>query len=133
MIHKIYIFQYVAAITGLVFALILLYTIFKGSNRDKLISVGIFSICVIAYIWCTLRINNHNAKAELFYGLHELSSYNNSGYYSIEILPNRIYKLYKNKELINSGECDLSIKGNESPMLLIDGKIFGVGEYKLKK
>lgn len=133
MIHKVYILQGVSLIAIVVFILITLYVLYKGNKRDKNISIGLLTLSIVLYVVSTVKINLYIAKAEKFYGNYELSHYNNSSDYSIEILPDRLYKLYNKNELINTGNWDLSIDNDELPLLLINGEIFGVDDLEIIK
>lgn len=132
MIHKVYIIKWIALVLGIIFLIITLYSLFKRNKRDRIISICIFCLCVVAYTSAVLQIEFHNEKAKIFYGKHKLINYNNSSNYSIEILPNRVYKLYKNETVSNVGEWDVVVEHNKPKMLLIGGKIFGTGEYELE-
>jgi hypothetical protein len=105
---------------------------FRGIKRDKLIAVSIFSICLILYISGEIRIRAHNSKAKVYFGTHQLVNYNNSPEYSVEILPNNEYKLFKHSSLKTTGEWELSISSDNSTRLLLDGQVFGLGEYEIK-
>jgi hypothetical protein len=133
LIHKLYTLQWIALIIGLVFLLIAIYALFKGTRRDKFISIGILSICLVVYIVGELRINHHNKTASIYYGKHELMNYLDSENYSLEVLPNGIYNIYEHDKFVRTGEWELSIDDKKSPMLILNGNIFGIGEYQLKK
>jgi hypothetical protein len=105
-----------------IFLIISVYTLFRGIKRDKIIAFSIFLLCVLGYIFAQLRIDFHNAKAETYFGTHELLNYNNSSEYLI----------FDNEDTVNLGTWELSVSDDNSTMLLIDGKIFGVGELDLK-
>lgn len=132
MIHKTYIQQWIVLIVGIIFLFIFLYTLFRGIKRDKIIAFSVFSICLILYVFGEIKINNHNAKAEIYFGTHELASYNNSENYFIEILPNNKYRIFNQYDTIVNGEWQLSVSKDNSSLLLHDGRIFGVAEYKVK-
>jgi len=50
----------------------------KGVKRDKIISIILFLIFGMGYLITEIKINTHNAKAQKYYGVHDLNDYNNS-------------------------------------------------------
>lgn len=79
-----------------------------------------------------LKINSHNKKAEIYFGTHDLVLYDNSENFKIEILSDNRYKIFNNQGITINGEWELAVKEDNSTMLLIDGKIFGVGELDVR-
>lgn len=132
MIHKIYTEQWIVLIIGAVFLSISVYTLFRKIKRDKIIAISIFSFYFILYIVGEIRIRTHNSKAKKYFGTHQLLDYNNSGNYRIEILPKNTYRIYNDQGTTATGEWQLSVSNDNSTMLLLDGRIFGIGEYKIK-
>jgi len=132
MIHKLITQQWIVLIIGVVFLLISVYTLFRGIKRDKIIAISIFSICLVFYIVGEVRIRTHNSKAKKYFGVYKLVNYNNSENYRIEILPNNAYMIFKDQDTIVNGKWELSVSKNNSTMLLLDGRIFGIGELEIK-
>lgn len=119
-------------IVGIIFLIISVYTLFRGIKRDKIIAISIFSICLILFVLGEVKIRSHNSKAKIYFGKHQLVNYNNSENYSIEILPNNKYRVFDDHDTIVNGEWELSVSKDNSTMLLLDGKVFGIGEYDIK-
>lgn len=131
MIHKIYILQWMTLIAGIISILMCFYSIFRGNKRDKIISFLLFFFSSVGYLITELRISNHNAKASIYLGVHELRNYHNSSHFKLEILPENKYLIYNEKDTVNKGKWDLSVSNDNSTLLLLDGEIFGIGELEV--
>lgn len=132
MIDKLYIQQWIALIVGIIFLIISIYTLFKGVKRDKVIAIGVFLICTIMYFTAEIRIRNHNAKAAVYFGIHQLVDYNNSADCQIEIFPDNTYLVFDHKDKLLHGEWKLIIADDQPNRLMLDGSIFGVGEFAIE-
>ncbi len=131
MIHKLNTLQWIILLLGLVFLIFSIYTLIRGAKRDKIISLTFLFLSVVGYILAEIRINNHNAKAFNYFGVHKLKGYNNSKDNKIEILPNNKYLIFNNKDTIVKGIWELSVSKDNSTILLLDGRIFGIGELEI--
>lgn len=78
--------QWILLVVGCIFLIISVYSLFRDFRRDKVIAICVFLFCLLGYFLAELRINSHNSKAEIYPGTHQLSYYNNSEDYKIEIL-----------------------------------------------
>ncbi|XOV67632.1 MAG: hypothetical protein ACFHU9_00400 [Fluviicola sp.] len=132
MIHKLYTQQWIVLIVGVIFLIISVYALLRGTKRDKIIALSIFSACLIFYITGEITIRNHNAKAEKYFGTYQLVNYNNSENYRIEILPNNAYRIFNDQDTIVIGEWQLSVAEDNSTLLLLDGEIFGIGAFDVE-
>lgn len=79
-----------------------------------------------------IRIRSHNAKASSYFGKHDLLDYNNLEDCTLEILPNNKYRVYNHHDTIANGKWELSVLDDNSTMLLLNGRVFGIGEYETK-
>lgn len=121
-----------ALIVGCLFLIVSVYVLFRSVKRDKIIAISIFLCCSIVYILTELKINSHNAKAEIYFGVYDLVLYDNSTDCKIEILSENRYKIFNDRGVILNGEWELMVKDDNSTMLLMDGKIFGVGDLDIR-
>ena len=132
MIDNIIVQQWIVLIIGVLFLIISIYTLFRGIKRDKIIAIGIFSFCLIFYVAAEVRIRSHNSKAKKYFGIHQLVKYNNSENYKLEILENNTYLIFNGQDTIVQGEWQLSVASDNSTMLMLDGRIFGLGAFEIK-
>lgn len=131
MIQKLYILQWIALIFGIVFLLVSIYTLTRKIKRDRIIAISVFFICLLVYFFTALRINSVNSKAEVYIGTHELKSYNNSSEFRVEILPDKKYRIFDDKDTIKNGKWKL-INSKKTVIIALDGQMFGVGELAIK-
>jgi len=132
LIDRIYTQQWIALIVGTFFLFISIYAIFRGKRRDKIISISIFSICLIVYVLDEFKIQSHNSKADKYLGVHELVRYNNSNDYKIEIFPDNKYQVFNSKDTLPMGTWEVHVSNDNSTLLILSGGVFGVSEYKIK-
>ena len=132
MIHKVYILKWIVLIAGIIFLILSIYSLIKGTKRDKLISIALLSLSIAGYFFAEIRIKNHNSKASIYFGVHQLKNYNNSTDYKIEIFPENKYLIFNYQDTIADGTWQLSVSNDNSTILLIDGRMFGVGELDIK-
>lgn len=133
MIHKVYIYQLVSLVGIGISSIILIYSLFKSSKRDKIRVLLILAICSFFYLFATLKINYHNRKASVFFGNHKLVNYYNKNNCSIEILDDQTYKIYNRNGILNKGKWELIVVRGETKALLINGEVLGVGVLKITK
>lgn len=112
--------------------LISIYSVIKGTKRDKRISIGVFLVCLLCFTITEWKINTHNEKAKMYLGTHQLLKYRNSTHYYLNIAPNNKYYVFDQVDTIATGTWELSISSNNSTLLLLDGRILGTGEFALK-
>lgn len=132
MIHKIYTQQWIVLIVGLAFLIISIYTLFRGIKRDKIIAISVFLFCLLFYILDEVKIRSHNAKAQKYLGVHKLVKYNNSQDYSIQILPNKKYRVFSDTDTLADGSWELHVSDDTSTFLMLSGGIFGMDEYRIE-
>ena len=132
MLHKLYTVQWILLIVGIIFLAISIYTLFRGIKKDKIVAISVFLFCLIFYVLGEIRIKTGNEKAEIYFGVHQLNNYNNSSEYKLEVLPDKKYRIYDNSDTVAYGNWELSVSEDNSTMLLLDGRIFGIGELDVK-
>ena len=130
--HKIYTLYWLSLIIGVAFLLIGIYSLFRGIKRDKVIAIGLFTVCLFIFILANSLIRNHNLKAEKYFGIHELVFFNKSKDYKIEIYPNNKYQIFSDTDTLIIGNWEFIDAKDKTELLLIDGEIFGVNEYTIK-
>jgi capsule polysaccharide export protein KpsC/LpsZ len=64
--------------------------------------------------------------------VHELVKYNNSQDYSIEILPNKEYRVFDDTDTLADGSWELHVSDDTSTVLMLNGDILGVDEYRVE-
>ena len=132
MINHLHTSQWILLIVGIIFLIISVFTLFRSNKRDKIISISVFSICLICYVYTAIYIRNHYSKAHIYYGIHELSNYNGSAEYKLEIFPDQTYQVFNDHGTVSKGSWDLSVSNDKSTRLILDRGIFGVGDFDIK-
>ena len=104
----------------------------RDNRRDKIISISVFSVCLVLYVLGEVKIQTHNSHADKYIGIHDLVRYNNSTDYKIEVLPNHKYRVYNSKDTLPMGTWEVHVSKDSPDMLILSGGIFGIDEYKIK-
>jgi len=133
MLHIVYFLQKPLIVTSCICLVIVIYFAFKKNKKGLLIASYALGLLVVLTSATFIKIKSHNSKANKFLGTYKLKKYHQYTDCEILIKKGNQYVVYNQTDTIKKGNWELSISKNNPDILLLDGHIFGVGNFKIKK
>jgi len=133
MLHKVYFLQKPLIVISCICLIIVIYYVFKKNKKgitSSLYTLGLLAVLTSATF---IKIKSHNSKANKFLGTYKLAKYLKCTDCDIQIKKGNQYVVYNQTDTLKKGNWELSISKNNPDMLLLDGSIFGLNNFKIKK
>ena len=132
MLHKVYFLQKPLIVISCICLIIVIYYFFKKNKKGIISSLYTLGLLAVLTSATFIKIKSHNSKAEKFFGTYNLENYNQCIDCKILIKKDNQYLVFNQSDTLRRGRWELSISENDPDMIILDGKIFGIGNLKIK-